>query len=94
MIIPTSYTVQVDWTSPTKREDGSELVRDEISGFVVSYGKNVEDMNFVISVDDPSATNTQITLTEPGMYYFSIIAIDVNGVESRPSTIQQINVGQ
>jgi len=94
VIIPPTYTVQIEWKLPTTREDGSRLGEDERAGYAVHYGRTADNMSIEVPVDNPSSTNTQVILTDSGTYYFSIIVIDIDGAESSLSTAKAVSVGQ
>lgn len=72
--------VEVTWTPPTTRADGSVLNEDEIQGYKVYYGlTSANDYTDYIEVSGTEATLTELEL---GDYKLAVSTVDVNGYES------------
>lgn len=87
---PTSitYPVQLNWTPPSTRADGSALVASELTGYRIYYsleGTSASE-DTVVPVSGGATTSLTITLTAAGTYAFAITAVDQNGLESSLST--------
>lgn len=83
-----TYPVQLAWTAPSTRADGSALTASELAGYRVYYsleGSATTD-DTVLTVNGGSTTAFKITLTTAGTYAFAITAVDQNGLESSLST--------
>lgn len=96
VIAPTSYNVKLTWTIPTTRENGQPLSLSELKGYEVYYAtdSNASTVNdTVVAVSGGSISSSVISKLPAGTYYFSISAIDVNGVKSPLSTMVSAKVG-
>lgn len=93
---PTSitYPVQLNWTPPSTRADGSALVASELTGYRIYYSLEgtAASQDTVVPVSDGATTSLTITLTAAGTYAFAITAVDQNGLESSLSTPVLITV--
>jgi hypothetical protein len=83
-----SYRVQLAWTAPGTRANGTPLPLSELSGYRVYYLLDGADpsSDSSVSVAGGSTTSLSLTLSEAGTYTFAITAIDQNGLESSLST--------
>lgn len=73
--------VNMSWTAPTARQDGSKLDITEIAGYEIRY-KVAGSTNFTyISIND-AFTNTYNFAWLEGSYVFQIAAFDKNGLYS------------
>ena len=83
---PTSitYPVQLAWTAPSTRADGTALSASELTGYRVYYSLegSSASADTVLPVSGGTATSLTINLTAAGTYAFAITAIDQNGLES------------
>lgn len=57
----------------------------ELSGYVISYGQNPEELSEAIRIDDASTMNYTIDNLGNGTWYFTIQVEDVDGLVSAPS---------
>ena len=64
--------------------DGSPL--DDLAGYRIVYGRNAEDMDQSVFINDPSQTSFEFTTLEEGIWYFAVIAVNANGLEGPPTT--------
>lgn len=87
---PTSitYPVQLKWTAPSTRADGSALAASELTGYRIYYSLEgtPASQDTALPVDGGATTALTISLTAAGTYTFAITAIDQNGLESSLST--------
>jgi len=93
---PTSYSVKLSWTIPTTRENGQPLALSELQGYEVYYAPDNSASTAndkVIPVTGGSINSSVITQLPAGTYYFSISAIDSNGLKSPLSTMVSAKVG-
>lgn len=79
-----TYRVQLNWTAPGTRTDGSPLPLSELSGYRVYYLLEGADpsSDSALSITGGSTTSTTLTLSAAGNYTFAITAVDQNGLES------------
>lgn len=93
---PVSYNVKLSWTIPTTRQNGKALSLSELKGYEVYYAtdNNASTANdTVIKVSGGSINTSTISKLPAGTYYFSISAIDANGVKSPLSAMVSTKVG-
>jgi hypothetical protein len=93
---PPSYNVKLSWTIPTTRQNGKALALSELKGYEVYYAtdNNASTANdTVVTVSGGSINTSTISKLPAGTYYFSISAIDVNGVKSPLSAMVSTKVG-
>ena len=77
-------TAEVSWMPPTTREDGSALTN--LAKFKIYYGTDINNMSDFVEINSPGITSHTIENLAPGLYYFTVTAIDANDSESiRPS---------
>jgi len=75
--------VNLSWTPPSARADGTALPLSELSGYkvyVVKESDSGQDKTQVIN--GGSTTTAQMALTAPGTYTLALTAMDQNGQES------------
>ncbi|MEO1580974.1 MAG: putative Ig domain-containing protein [Pseudomonadota bacterium] len=73
-------SVTLNWTPPTRREDGSPL--NGLSGYQVYYGQVSGVYPNRRSVNDGSISSFTLDSLQPGTWYVAITSIDNNGLES------------
>lgn len=90
-----SVDLQLAWTLPTQREDGSTLASQDIAGYEVYMtmidGNNVTT-DQVLSVSDASQTSLLLADLTTGQYHLAISAIDTNGLKSQLSDVVSYTV--
>jgi hypothetical protein len=75
----------VSWLPPTQRTDGSALTN--LAGYRIRYGTNAAALTQTIGLDNPGLTSYMIEGLTPATWYFSVSAVDAEGVESTDSNI-------
>jgi len=78
------------WESPPSKVDGSPL--DDLAGYRIVYGRKADDLDRSVFVDDPAVTNFEFTGLTAGLWYFSVIAVNANGLEGPPTTVTQKSI--
>lgn len=83
-----TYGVQLNWTAPVTRADGTPLTSSELTGYRIYYSLEGSDasQDKVVPVSGGNTTALQVTLSAAGTYAFAITALDQNGLESALST--------
>lgn len=89
---PTTHSVTVNWTVPVAREDGSVLSANEIATYEIYVIGEFSGVDQTVVVSDPAATDYQLDDLADDTYYFSISAIDVNGLLSQPSDLVTVTL--
>ena len=74
----------VSWDIPTTNADGSNLA--DLAGFFISYGQASGSYTRTVVVNDQTQTSASIEDLEAGTWYFVVLAYDLAGNESAPST--------
>lgn len=86
----TPSSVQLQWQLPAQREDGTQLLANEIKQQVIYYGKSSGVYSDSITVSSTVDGFPQQSLVIDGLerglvYYFAGVTIDANGLTSRLS---------
>lgn len=81
---PAAGDATLNWAPPTEREDGTPL--EAVSGYRIYYGRDPEQLEHEIEVDR-DVTEYQIDNLESGDWYFAVVAISEEGLESAPSSV-------
>ena len=88
---PTSSgTITLDWTPPTENTDGTPLT--DLTGYDIHYGTQSGDYTQSISVSNPGIATYVVDNLTPGMYYFSVAAVNSDGTESPMSSEVKLKV--
>lgn len=83
--VPTTQTLQLVWTAPSAREDGSPLNLSELQGYELVYYSDQNHVEKVVNINGSSSQQYQVTLDTPDTYHFAVAAIDSKGVKSELS---------
>jgi len=83
-------SVTLSWTAPTENEDHSPLT--DLTGYVIHYGTSARQYSDTIYVGDRDTTSYRFEDLSPGTYYFTITAINADGVESTFSDVVAMTV--
>lgn len=74
----------LSWEVPAAKVDGSPL--DDLAGYRIMYGRDANDLDQSVFIDDPSATSFEFTTLPSGVWYFSVAAVNAGGLEGPPTT--------
>lgn len=80
---PTGFAT-LHWEQPPMKVDGSPL--DDLAGYRIVYGRDADDLDQSVFINDPSQTSFEFTTLEEGIWYFAVIAVNANGLEGPPTT--------
>lgn len=78
-------TATVQWTPPTTNTDGSAFT--DLTGYRVAYGRAADTLDQSSVVSSTSATQATISNLTSGTWYFAVVAVNSQGVESALSNI-------
>lgn len=78
-------SASLSWNAPATRANGEGIKMGELSGYVISYGQNPDELSEVIRIDDANTMDYIISNLDYGTWYFTIQAEDVDGLVSAPS---------
>lgn len=77
---------QLNWLPPSVREDGSPLDAADIRGYRVYH--STEDGSVEVTYDlDASTSELELRELVPGVHYFAVTTVDINGLESNLSNM-------
>ena len=82
---PVYKQVDIKWSAPSTREDGSPLSLTEIDEYLIVYTELSTGKVDVIAIDDPQVTQYTLSGLSVGEYAFHLKTYDSDGVSSRPS---------
>lgn len=81
-----SYSVSLSWSQPTTRADGTSLSSTDIAGYNLYYAtSSTGTLTRLASLSKADLSYVASNLSA-GTYYFAASTIDINGLESSPST--------
>jgi len=85
-------SVEMSWSVPQKRADGSNLNAGEISHYKIFYG--LEENNLDMETQDISKDQTSYVIDglDRGIWFFSIRVYDTNGLASQPSNVEAFQI--
>ena len=98
----------LEWQAPTQNCDGTSLPISELRNYNIYYSKDVGrpnsnpetcgctnpyQYNNIFVVTDPTLTTVEVPVNEPGTYYVTMTAVDIDGNESCYSaqTVKEVN---
>ena len=88
---PVTGSATLDWQPPTERMDGSPL--QNLSGYKILYGQQSRSYSYTIELTNPGLTRYFIDDLSEGRWYFAIVAVDDDGLESPPSAEASKTIG-
>lgn len=72
--------VTLNWMPPTENTNGSALTN--LAGYNIHYGTSSGDYTQTVSVSNPGIATYVVDNLTAGTYYFSVGAVNAQGVES------------
>ena len=78
-------TATVSWVPPTMNVDGTVLTN--LAGFRVRYGRSDTDLSESVSIQNPAINTYVIDNLSSGTWFFGVISVSNQGVESALSSI-------
>ncbi len=85
-------SIDLSWTAPSTRTDGSALDLSEIAGYVVYLGTSSNNLQEEKVINDGSAVSYTINGVELGIHYVAVTTFDSDGNVSSYSNIISKNV--
>lgn len=83
--------VAISWQPPTENTDGSLL--STLAGHKIVYGTDPGALTSAVQLTNPSITSYIIENLAPGNWYFAVIAVATDGVESAMSAVVSKTIG-
>jgi fibronectin type III domain protein len=87
---PSSGSVTLNWTPPTRNTDGSTLTN--LAGYKVAYGKSAGSLTSVVQISNPGISSYVVDGLALGTWYFSIKSYTSSGSESAGSNTVSMTV--
>jgi hypothetical protein len=81
----------LSWQPPLERVDGSPV--GPLSGYRILYGRTPRNYMWSAEITNPSITRFVVDNLTPGRWYFAIIAVTTDGLESEPSAEVSKRIG-
>jgi hypothetical protein len=78
-------SASLSWNAPATRANGEGIRMGELSGYVISYGRNPDELSEAVRIDDASTMDYTVNNLDNGTWYFTIQVEDVDGLVSAPS---------
>ncbi|WP_228260829.1 fibronectin type III domain-containing protein [Marinobacter orientalis] len=79
----------LSWNAPATRANGEGIRMGELSGYLISYGRDPEELSEAVRIDDANVMDYVIRNLDQGTWYFTIQVEDIDGLVSAPS--QQVS---
>ena len=80
-----SGVASLQWEVPPSKVSGEPL--DDLVGYRILYGRSSSDLDHSVMVQDPATTSYQVSGLTSGLWYFSVVAVNANGLEGPPTTL-------
>jgi len=81
-------TAELKWTIPEKRQDGTDLLAEDVAGYVLSYGTQPDALMAEVIINGADErTYTFEDLDSEKTYYFKIATVDINGIQGEFSEL-------
>jgi hypothetical protein len=84
-------TINLNWTAPTTRSDGSVLDMSEIGGYQIFIGESSSDLQMEQDLSDGSAVSASVS-KPVGTYFVAISVYDTDGNSSSMSNVVEVIV--
>jgi len=85
-------TAVLSWNAPLERQNQEALKMAELSGYVISYGQDPENLEQTVLVNNASTMEYTVEDLADGTWYFSVQVEDNNGLISPPSDLVSKNI--
>ncbi len=86
-------SINLSWTPPATRTDGSYLPLGDLAGFRLYMGTSSGNLTPYIDLDSGDISEFSVKNLSSGDYYFAISAFDTDGQESSLSQVILKQVG-
>jgi hypothetical protein len=89
-VTPSVSSVTLSWTAPTLNTNGTSIT--DLAGYHIYYGTSPTSLSMVLSVNNAAATSQVIGNLTAGTWYFAIMAINSENVESALSAVLAVDL--
>jgi hypothetical protein len=73
----------LQWDLPMSKVDGSPL--DDLAGFRILYGRDSNNLDRSVLINDPAATSYEFSALPSGIWYFAVVGVNASGLEGPPT---------
>jgi fibronectin type 3 domain-containing protein len=80
-------TVTLSWIAPTTRSDGSLLKHDNVAGYRIYWGKNIDELQLHTDIADATVSTINLSASSDDICYYGITTYDIYNLESELSNI-------
>jgi hypothetical protein len=80
-----SGNATVQWNAPTTNTDGSALT--DLASYRIAYGQTQSDLSQFVDAGGATATSYTLSNLTSGTWYFAVIAVNADGIESTLSNV-------
>lgn len=80
----------LSWSAPRSRVNGEGIRMAELDRYIIRYGTNAEALDYEVSITDAQKDAHMAYIVrdlEAGVWYFTVLVQDTNGLMSGPSAI-------
>lgn len=80
----------LSWSAPKSRVNGDGIAMGELNKYIIQYGKNADSLDHEVVVEDAqnyAEMTHKVNNLDAGVWYFTILVEDSNGLLSAPSAI-------
>lgn len=88
-----AYTAKITWAPPTTRANGTSLLISELKGYEIYWTRTSDNAVGTIKIGSGKTSQYMWDVYTPGMYYFTMSAIDTKGVKSTLSRVIGVQLG-
>lgn len=84
-------TAELSWDAPTMNADGSPLT--DLTGYKIRYGTNPGALDQIVELQNPGITTYVLDNLGPATWYFTISAVNSQGIESQSTGLVWTTIG-
>ncbi len=81
----TNGSATLSWTPPTRNTDGSAL--QNLAGYRIYWGTSQANLSNSTTINNPGLSSYVVEQLSPAIWYFSVSALNAQGVESSHSNV-------
>ena len=84
---PEAAVARLSWTAPLTRINGESLSMGELKGYEIVYGRNANELNQRVVINDASVMSYTVDGLSEGDWYFAIRVLDTENLSSPLSAV-------
>jgi len=90
---PPTYSVTLSWVGPSARVNGKALAPSELSGYEIYYTTDNPSVSGIFRISGGGSARYVASNLLAGNYYFTMSAVDPNGLKSAMSNLVTVKLG-